>query len=128
MKELKGLKEKYLENYDVEVKQYLTFSQIQEIINSVLQSETFEERENTIDYLLLVFCTNIGKEKVDELGPDIFIESGLMDEVKNSIRNIDKLYEGISYHESTGKALMEIAKSLPSYLEEMKKNGVFERS
>ena len=67
MKELKGLKTKYLENYDVEVNQYLTFSQIQEIINSVLQSETFEERENTIDYLLLVFCTNIGKEKVDEL-------------------------------------------------------------
>lgn len=125
MKELKGLKTKYLENYDVEVNQYLTFSQIQEIINSVLQSETFEERENTIDYLLLVLCTNIEKEKVDELGPDIFVESGLMSEVKNSIKNIDKLYEGIAYHESTGKALREISKSLPIYLEEMKKNGIF---
>lgn len=125
MKELKGLKTKYLENYDVEVNQYLTFSQIQEIINSVLQSETFEERENTIDYLLLVLCTNIQKEKIDELGPDIFVESGLIDEVKNSIKNIDKLYEGIAYHESTGKALREISKSLPIYLEEMKKNGIF---
>lgn len=124
MKELKGLKTKYLENYDVEVNQYLTFSQIQEIINSVLQSETFEERENTIDYLLLVFCTNIGKEKVDELGPDIFVESGLIDEVKNSIKNINKLYEGITYHESTGKALREISKLLPDYLEEMKENGI----
>lgn len=125
MKELKGLKEKYLENYDVEVKQYLTFSQIQEIINSVLQVDTYEERENTINYLLLIFMTNIGKDIVDELGPDIFVESGLMNEVKNSIKNIDKLYEGITYHESTGKALREISKSLPTYLEEMKKNGVF---
>lgn len=125
MKELKGLKEKYLENYDIEVKQYLTFSQIQEIINSILQVDTYEERENTINYLLLVFMTNIGKEVVDELGPDIFVESGLMSEVKNSIKNIDKLYEGIAYHESTGKALREISKSLPIYLEEMKKNGIF---
>lgn len=125
MKELKGLKEKYLENYDIEVKQYLTFSQIQEIINSILQVDTYEERENTINYLLLVFMTNIGKEVVDELGPDIFVESGLMNEVKDSIKNIDKLYEGITYHESTGKALREISKSLPTYLEEMKKNGIF---
>lgn len=125
MKELKGLKEKYLENYDVEVKQYLTLSQIQEIINAVLQVETFEERENIIDYFLLVFMTNIEKEKIDELGPDIFIESGLIDEVKNSIKNIDKLFEGIVYHESTGKALRAISKVLPTYFEEMKKNGVF---
>lgn len=125
MKELKGLKEKYLENYDVEVKQYLTFSQIQEIINNILQADTYEERENTINYFLLVFMTNIGKDIIDELGPDIFVESGLMNEVKSSIKNIDKLYEGITYHESTGKALREISKSLPIYLEEMKKNGVF---
>lgn len=125
MKELKGLKEKYLENYDIEVKQYLTLAQIQEIINAVLQVETFEERENIIDYFLLVFMTNIGKEKIDELGPDIFIESGLMDEVKNSIKNINKLFEGIIYHESTGKALRTLSNSLPMYLEKMKKNGVF---
>lgn len=125
MKELKGLKEKYLENYDVEVKQYLTLSQIQDIINNVLQVETFEERENIIDYFLLVFMTNIEKEKIDELGPDIFIESGLVDEVKKSIKNIDKLFEGITYHESTGKAIRNLSKVLPTYLEEMKKNGVF---
>lgn len=125
MKELKGLKEKYLENYDIEVKQYLTLAQIQEIINAVLKVETFEERENIIDYFLLVFMTNIGKEKIDELGPDIFIESGLMDEVKNSIKNINKLFEGIIYHESTGKALRTLSNSLPMYLEKMKKNGVF---
>ena len=93
----------------------------------MLQSETFEERENTIDYLLLIFATNIGKEKIDELGPDIFVESGLVDEVKNSIKNIDKLFEGIAYHESVGKALRTIGKNMPIYFEEMNKNGFFER-
>lgn len=125
MKELKGLKNKYSENFDIEIKQYLTLSQIQEIINAVLQVETFEERENIIDYFLLVFMTNIEQEKIDELGPDIFIESGLIDEVKSSIKNIDKLFDGIVYHESTGKALRAISKALPTYFEEMKKNGVF---
>lgn len=125
MKELKGLKNKYSENFDIEIKQYLTLAQMQEIINAVLQVETFEERENIIDYFLLVFMTNIEQKKIDELGPDIFIESGLVDEVKNSIKNIDKLYDGIVYHESTGKALRAISKVLPTYFEEMKKNGIF---
>ena len=119
MKELKGLKTIYLDNYDIEVKQYLSLSQIQKIINEVIQVDTFEERENVIDYLLLVYCTNIGQEKIDELGPDILIESGLVDEVKKNIKNIDKLIEGIGYSESTGKALRDISKKLPNDLSEL---------
>ena len=119
MKELKGLKTIYLDNYDIEVKQYLSLSQIQKIINEVIQVDTFEERENVIDYLLLVYCTNIGQEKIDELGPDILIESGLVDEVKKNIKNIDKLIEGIEYSESAGKALRDISKKLPNDLSEL---------
>lgn len=119
MKELKGLKKIYLDNYDIEVKQYLSLSQIQKIINEVIQVDTFEERENVIDYLLLIYCTNIGQEKIDELGPDILIESGLVDEVKKNIKNIDKLIEGIGYSESAGKALRDISKKLPNDLSEL---------
>lgn len=119
MKELKGLKTIYLDNYDIEVKQYLSLSQIQKIINEVIQVDTFEERENVIDYLLLIYCTNIGQEKIDELGPDILIESGLVDEVKKNIKNIDKLIEGIGYSESAGKALRDISKKLPNDLSEL---------
>lgn len=124
MKELKELGSIYLKDFDVEVYPYLSLSQIQKIINEVLLVDNFEERESIIDYLILCYCTDIGQEKIDELGPDILLNSGLIDEVKSKIRNIDKLKEGISYHESTGKALREISKILPDDLSEMMKNVV----
>ena len=123
MKDLKELEPIYLQNYDVKVKQYLSLSEIQKIINEVLLVENFEERESIIDYLILCYCTDIGKEKVDELGPDIFIQSGLIDQVKENIKNLNRLFDGIVYHESTGKALRAIAKNIPEDFSSILKNG-----
>ena len=126
MKELKELENIYLQKFDVEVHPYLSLSEIQKIINEVLLTDNFETRESIIDYLILCYATNIGRDVVDKLGPDIFLKSGLIDEVKNNINNLSKLYEGITYHESTGKALREISKRLPEDLNEMIKNVVHE--
>ena len=123
MKKLKELEPIYLQNYDVKVKQYLSLSEIQKIINEVLLVENFEERESIIDYLILCYCTDIGKEKVDELGPDIFVQSGLIDQVKENIKNLNRLFDGIVYHESTGKALRAIAKNIPEDFSSILKNG-----
>lgn len=123
MKELKELEPIYLQNYDVKVNQYLSLSEIQKIINEVLLVENFEERESIIDYLLLCYCTDINRDIIDELGADIFIKSGLMDQVKSNIKNLDKLFEGIAYHESTGKALRTIAKNIPDDFNGILKNG-----
>ena len=124
MKELKELEPIYLQNFDIKVYPYLSLSQIQKIINEVLLVDNFEERESIIDYLILCYATDIGQKKVDELGPDILLQSGLIDEVKNNIKNLNKLFEGITYHESAGKALREIAKKLPEDLNEMMKDVV----
>lgn len=124
MKELKELADIYLGEFDIHVKQHLTFAQIQKIINEVLTVDNFEERESTIDYFILCYCTDIPQETIDELGPDIFMESGLIDAVKDSIKNYGKLEEGISYHESTGKALRDIAKRIPDDWNELMKNVV----
>lgn len=124
MKELKELDYIYSQKFDINIKPYLSLSQIQKIINEVLQVDNFEERESIIDYLILCYATDIGQQKVDELGPDILLQSGLIDEVKNNIKNLNKLFEGITYHESAGKALREIAKKLPEDLNEMMKDVV----
>lgn len=124
MKELKELDYIYSQKFDINIKPYLSLSQIQKIINEVLQVNNFEERESIIDYLILCYATDIGQQKVDELGPDILLQSGLIDEVKNNIKNLNKLFEGITYHESAGKALREIAKKLPEDLNEMMKDVV----
>lgn len=124
MKELKELDPIYSQKFDIKIKPYLSLSQIQKIINEVLQVENFEERESIIDYLILCYATDIGQSKIDELGPDILLQSGLIDEVKDNIENLHKLFEGIEYHESAGKALREIAKRLPEDLNEMMKDVV----
>ena len=126
MKELKELENIYLQKFDVEVHPYLSLSEIQKIINEVLLTDNFEARESIIDYLILCYSTNISRDVIDKLGPDIFLKSGLIDEVKNNINNLSKLYEGITYHESTGKELREISKRLPEDLNEMMKNVVHE--
>ena len=124
MKELKELSSIYLKDFDIEVHPYLSLSQIQKIINEVLLVNNFEERESIIDYLILCYCTNIGKENIDKLGSEIFIKSGLVDEVKNNIINYNKLIEGITYHESTGKALRMIAKNIPEDFSNILKNDI----
>lgn len=124
MKELKELGSIYLKDFDVEVYPYLSLSQIQKIINEVLLVDNFEERESIIDYLILCYSTNIDKKIIDDLGSDIFIKSGLMDKVKENIINLDKLIEGIEYHESTGKALRMIAKNIPNDFNNILKNGI----
>ena len=124
MKELKELGSIYLKDFDVEVYPYLSLSQIQKIINEVLLVDNFEERESIIDYLILCYSTNIDKKIIDDLGSDIFIKSGLMDKVKENIINLDKLIEGIKYHESAGKALRMIAKNIPSDFNNILKNGI----
>ena len=124
MKELKELENIYLQKFDVEVHPYLSLSEMQKIINEVLLTDNFEARESIINYLILCYATNIGRDTIDKLGPDIFLKSGLIDEVKNNINNLSKLYEGITYHESTGKALRELSKVLPDDLSEMMKNVV----
>lgn len=126
MKELKELENIYLQKFDVEVHQYLSLSEIQKIINEVLLTDNFEARESIIDYLILCYATNIDRDTIDKLGPDIFLKSGLIDEVKNNIKNLPKLLEGITYHESAGKAIREISKKLPENLNEMMKNVVHE--
>ena len=126
MKELKELGSIYLKDFDVEVYPYLSLSQIQKIINEVLLVDNFEEKESIIDYLILCYCTNIGQDKIDDCGPDIFVKSGLMDEVKKNIKNFDKLTEGITYHESTGKALRMIAKNIPEDFHKILKNDISE--
>lgn len=126
MKELKELDPIYSQKFDIQINPYLSLSQIQKIINEVLQVKNFEERESIIDYLILCYATNIGQSKIDELGPDILLQSGLIDEVKDNIKNLNKLFEGITYHESAGKALREISERLPEDLNGMMKNVVHE--
>lgn len=119
MKEIKVIEPKYLEEYDVHVNPYLTYAQIQAIVNGVKGLDGWAEREQNIDMCVLALATDIPTEKLEELGHDALLQSGLITEVKGEIQNLYRVREAIEYTESTKRALAQIIKTLPKYQEQL---------
>lgn len=136
MKEIKGNQTVYLEDYDVTVNKYLTYAQIQQIANAVVASsaddseDTWANRQTNIDMLMLYHATDITKEELEKVGHDDLLTSGLIQAVREQIKNYYEIFEAINYIEDNQRAIGKMLKSLPKILEEskglqalMKKNG-----
>ena len=126
MKEIKGNQTVYLEDYDITVNKYLTYAQIQQIANAVVAAsvndsdDTWANRETNIDMLMLYHATDIGKEKLEEIGHDVLLTSGLIEAVRYSIENLYEINDAIDYIENNQRAIGKLLKSLPKILEETK--------
>ena len=136
MKEIKGNKTVGLSEYGVTVNRYLTYAQIQQIANAVVASsaddseDTWANRQTNIDMLMLYHATDITKEELEKVGHDDLLTSGLIQAVKEQIKNYYEIFEAINYIEDNQRAIGKMLKSLPKILEEskglqalMKKNG-----
>ena len=126
MKEIKGNQTVYLEDYDVTVNKYLTYAQIQQIANAVVAAsandsdDTWANRETNIDMLMLYHATDIGKGKLEEIGHDALLTSGLIEAVRCCIENLYNVDEAIDYIENNQRAINKMLKSLPKILEDSK--------
>lgn len=126
MKEIKGNQTSYLEDYDITVNKYLTYAQIQQIANAVVTAsandadDTWANRQTNIDMLMLYHATDIGKEKLEEIGHDTLLTSGLIEAVRYRIENLYNVDEAIDYIENNQRAINKMLKSLPKVLEEAK--------
>ena len=126
MKEIKGNQTVYLGDYDITVNKYLTYAQIQQIANAVVEAsandseDTWANRETNIDMLMLYHATDIGKEKLEEIGHDDLLTSGLIQAVREQIKNYYEIFEAIDYIENNQRAINKLLKSLPKVLEETK--------
>ena len=126
MKEIKGNQTVYLEDYDITVNKYLTYAQIQQIANAVVAAsvndadDTWANRQTSIDMLMLYHATDIGKEKLEEIGHNDLLTSGLIDAVRYRIENIYSVNDAIDYIENNQRAINKLLKSLPKVLEETK--------
>lgn len=113
MKELQNIEKKvYLEEFDVNVNCYLTLAQIQQIVNAMSRFQSWSEREQNKNILILYHTTDIGKEKIEEYDYDTFQNSGLLDAVLSKIENLNKLDEAITYTESIHRAMNQIYKEV----------------
>lgn len=126
MKEIKGNQTVYLEDYDITVNKYLTYAQIQQIANAVVAAsvndadDTWANRQTNIDMLMLYHATDIGKEKLEEIGHDNLLTSGLIEAVRYRIENLYDINDAIDYIENNQRAINKLLKSLPKVLEETK--------
>ena len=119
MKEIKAMDKVYLEEYDVHVNPYLTYAQIQAIVNGVKGLDSWAEREQAIDRGVLAGATDSPTAKLEELVHDEGLQSGLINAVCGEIKNLFSVYEAIEYTESTKRALAQIIKALPKYQEQL---------
>lgn len=126
MKKIKVKEKVYLEDYDVYVNPYLTYAQIQQIANAVVSlsepdeegktHDSWAERNQCIDMLMLYHATDITKEQLDELGHELCLSSGLIDAVFCKIENVFDVEKAIDYQESGKQALNQFLNQLPEKL------------
>lgn len=112
------MKPVYLENYDINVKRYLDYAEIQNVANEAIKYQTWSERKQLIDYMVLLYATDIDKKKIDDLGHEVFIQSGAMDEINSLIINYTKIEEAIRFEESWIRQIEKLRKEIPNLTKE----------
>lgn len=122
MKEIKEREMLYLEEYDIKVKPYLTYSEIFTINESVLRADTWAEKKTTADIFILYFATDMKGEDIDEIGHAKLLQSGLIDAVKSKIVNIHEVQACVKYTTSIERSLSQILKILNAQFSEEVQN------
>lgn len=111
-----------LNDKDIEIKSYLTYAEIQVIVNRVSQSDNWAEREQNIDLLLLHFVTNLTDEEIESYGHEELLKSGFIDYVKSQVNNFNKVHEALAYTQSFQRLIVQLSKELPKLLEQFQDN------
>ncbi len=109
------------DQYDIDINCYLTYAQIQQIVNAIetnsQENDSWSDRQTNIDMLVLFHATNIGKEKLEKFGHEKLLSSGLIDEVNSKIMNLYQIYEAIDFTESISRAGFKFISQLPKVLD-----------
>ena len=106
---------------EITVNPYLTYAQIQNIVNAVCNFDNWADREQNIDILLLHYITDLTDDEIEQYGHDFLIQSGVIDEVKASVKNLNQVYKAIEYTQSTSRALTKIVKEMPKLMKPLEK-------
>lgn len=112
MVELKTPEKVYIEKYDIHVKPYLSYDEIQVMLNGVDKLTSWAERQTNIDVLMLHFCTDITDKQIEEIGHEVLLASGVIDAVAREIVNMNEVYAGLAYNDSISREMKLIMKDL----------------
>ena len=96
------------------------------LANAATKFDTWAERNENIDILLIHFATDMDDKVIEELGHDKLIKSGLIDIVKETVINFYEIDAAIAFAESPMRLLTKIAKEMPEFskrVDEVMKNA-----
>ncbi len=90
-------------------KEYLTYAEIQNIVDQVVKSNVWSDRQQIIDMLMLCYCTDIGQDKIAEVGHERLLIDGVIDDVRGQVKNYYQIRQALQYTESTARAIMQLS-------------------
>ena len=76
----------------------------------------------TEDMLIMFYGTDIGKEQLEAVDYDTLYRSGLIDAVRCNIMNLYRVQEAVSYMESIGRIMSELAPQIAPLVQEFGDN------
>lgn len=120
MKELKKREVIHNEEFDINIKPYLTIAEIELIVNKVSSIENVVQRQLLKDMLVIKFCTDI--EGVDDLDYDLIVESGLMRVIYDNIQNYFEIDIFMREHESINRIVARFLESVAKTADKAVKN------
>lgn len=103
----------HIDEFDIDVKQYLGYDEIQQIIMTTLPLQNWNERQKNIDMMMLHYCAGIPVETLENTDPDEYLQSGMIEAVKQRVINYADIFDGIYYHTSVSKLLYQIMEQMP---------------
>lgn len=119
MKDVKEISAVNLEEFDICVKPYLTYAQIQVIAENVKKLTGWASRQQCIDMLMLHYATDIDSDKLNEIGHDYWLNTGIIDQVRKHIVNIDRIEEAIKYEENPIRLLVAMSNEMPEFSKQL---------
>lgn len=118
---IKELDKIYLEDFDIYVKRYLTYAEIQSIVDALEKLEKWSDRQTVVDLLILTYATNMDKEQLKNTPHDVLLSSGLIEQVTGCIDNLYQVTDAISFNNSFVNIMANLVKNMPKLTEEIKK-------
>ena len=109
MKELTMPKEVYLEEFDIHVKPYIPVDKVVAIGQLMVEAENYTQQELTLMVNVLVECTDIPADEIEEMDVDVMRHSGLWKAVQREISNVYDIWDYVSHEED---AYIAVAKFL----------------
>lgn len=105
----------HLEEYGVDVKRYLSYAEIQSIADGCVELQTWADRQQNLDMLVMHFAAGIPVEELEKNGHDYYLQSGMIDAVSACVTNIFQIEEAIKFTESPVRLLSQLAKEIPEF-------------